>query len=121
MRGTDRAVGRLVDHEAALRDDARALLASPGSLDACCARLAGGRGTDLVLGWSRSMTDGDLSPEQWPVEAVLGILMAGAAGGDLGAARLVRPMRNLRKGVQRFGVLAWLAKDPRARREADAA
>ena len=52
----------------------RRLLASPGSSAACCGRLAGGHGDELVRTWTDMTADGDLSPEDWPLAGVLGIL-----------------------------------------------
>ncbi len=75
MRGTDQGpVRRPVDHERALREEAFRLLASPGSSAACCGRLAGGHGDELVRTWTDMTADGDLSPENWPLAGVLGIL-----------------------------------------------
>ena len=118
MSETDQAVRRLVDHEHALRTEARHLLSSAGSLAACCGRLAGGRGDDLVGAWAAMTADDDRSLEEWPLAGILTIMEEGVTDGDLAAARFIRPLRRLHKGVCRLGVLAWLAEDPDTRNEA---
>lgn len=122
MCGTHhRPVRRLVDHEHALRTGARDLLSSAGSLAACCGRLAGRRGKDLVSAWADMTADGDRPAEDWPLAGILAILEDGVTDGDLAAARLVASMRRLRRGVRRLDTLAWLARDPREREAAEAA
>jgi len=64
---------------------------------------------------------GDLSPEDWPLAGILGILEDGVTNGDFAAARLVTALRRLHRGVRRLGTLAWLARDPRARQKAEVA
>ena len=122
MHGTDSGPARrLADHEHALREEAYRLLTSFEGLGAFNRRPMNGHDADPVRSWADMMVARDRSPEDWPVAEILDILEAELADGDLAAARLIRPLRRLQKGVRRLGVLAWLAEDPDTRREAEAA
>ncbi len=121
MSEADQAVRRLVDHEHALREEASRLLTSFESLGALRGRPTNRHGADPVGAWTDMVVARDRSPEDWPVAEILDVLEAELAEGDLAAARLIRHLRRLHKGVRRFGVLAWLAEDPDTRREAEAA
>ncbi len=122
MRGTESGpVRRLADHEHALREEAYRLLTSFESLEAFNRRPMNGHDADPVEAWTDMVVARDRSPEDWPVAEILDVLEAELADGDLAAARLIRHLRRLHKGVRRFGVLAWLAQDPDTRNEAEAA
>ena len=122
MRGAESdPVRRLTDHEHALREEAYRLLTSFEGRGAFNRRATDGHDADPVGAWADMMIARDRSPEDWPVAEILDVLEAELADGDLAAARLIRPLRRLHKGVRRLGVLAWLAQDPDTRGEAEAA
>ena len=108
-------IGRAAVRSDALRAEAYRLLASAESLEACCARKAGGNGIDLVGAWTDMMSARDRSPEDWPVAGILGILEDAVTGGDLAAARLIGPVRRIHKGMLRFRQAGLVAEDPRLR------
>ena len=112
-----RALRKMVDHETALRAEAGRFLAVSGeNLAACCRRLGGKPAEEAVRTWAALAPSG--ASAEWPVAEALDVIEAGVRAGDLSAARLVAPLRRLRRGVGRLDTLAWLARDPRQREEA---
>lgn len=90
---TRRRQNRLEDLELAVFDAARQHFLVEGlPFAACYGRIGGEEG--LGLAW------------------LLKLIKGGAAAGDLAAARLAGPLRDIQAAIERHATLAWLAEDP---------